>query len=129
MRLYDNRLPQHGEYLGQAVTLPNTATTVLPGKPARLSGSIGGTGVTVRCASAVTIPTGKKLHLVVKDCDIADGVYTEVCRVTFHEGTYAAADHLGEAVLPSQAKKFVKAELVSDGACLGTVDVYPYATR
>lgn len=129
MRMFDNRLPQFGEYLGEGVTLPNTATEVLAGNPSRISGAAGGTGVNVRCASSVTIPAGKKLQLVVKDCETTDGTFKEVCRVTFYEGMYNAASHLGEAVLPSQTKKFVTAELVADGACVGSVDVYPYATR
>ncbi len=129
MRMFDNRLPQFGEYLGEDVTLPNTGTTVLTGDPSPISGSAGGTGVTVRCKTAVSIPAGKVLHLVVKDCDTVDGTFTEVCRVTFHEGSHVAGGHLGEAVLPSQTKRFVKGELVSDGACVGKVDVYPYATR
>lgn len=129
MRMFDNRLPQFGEYFGENVALPKSATTALQGKPAKLSGSVGGTGVTVRCKTAVTIPTGKKLHLVVKDCATADGTFAEVCRVTFYEGKYVAGKHLGEAVLPSQTKRFIKGELVSDGACVGKVDVYPYTTR
>ncbi|OBQ46213.1 hypothetical protein [Halodesulfovibrio spirochaetisodalis] len=129
MRMFDNRLPQYGEYLGEAVTLPNSGTTALTGGPAKLSGSVGGTGVTVRCKTAVTIPSTKVLHLVVKDCDTADGTYKEMCRVTFQAGAYVAGKHLGEAVLPSQAKRFIKCDLVSDGACVGKVDVYPYATR
>lgn len=129
MRMFDNRLPQFGEYLGEDVTLPNAGTVALTGDPAPISGSAGGTGVTVRCRTAVTIPSGKKLELVVKDCATRDGTYTEVCRVTFYEGSYVAGGHLGEAVLPSQAKRYVKGELVSDGACTGKVDVYPYTTR
>lgn len=129
MRMFDNRLAQHGEYLGQDVVLPSTATKVLAGDPARLSGAAGGTGVTILCKTAVTIPAGKALHLVIKDSDEKAGTYKEVCRATFQAGSYAAGGHLGEAILPSQAKKYIKGELVSDGACVGTVDVYPYATR
>lgn len=129
MRMFDNRLPQFGEYFGEDVALPNAGTAALPGKPAKLSGSAGGTGVTVRCKTAVTIPAGKKLHLVISDCDTAAGTFAEMCRVTFREGQYVAGGHLGEAVIPSQAKRFIKGALVSDGACVGKVDVYPYTTR
>ncbi|MCT4626975.1 hypothetical protein [Halodesulfovibrio sp.] len=129
MRMFDKRLAQHGEYFGQGVTLPNSGTKALDGGPACLSGAAGGTGVTIHCKTAVAIPTGKKLQLIIEDCDTKGGTFKESCSVTFHKGTYAAGEHLGEVVLPSQAKKFVRGKLVSDGNCTGTVDVYPYLTR
>ena len=129
MRMFDKRLAQHGEYFGKDVALPNAGTKTLDGDPARLSGAAGGTGVTILCKTAVTVPAGKKLQLIIEDCDTKDGAFKESCSVTFQAGTYAAGGHMGEVILPSQAKKFVRGKLVSDGNCTGTVDVYPYATR
>lgn len=129
MRMFDKRLAQHGEYMAQNAILSGNATQPFATEPLRLSGAGGGTALTVKCRGQVTIPAGGMMHLVIKDSDDKAGTYKEVCRVTFHEGKYANAGHMGEAVLPSQTKKFVKGEVVTVGACHGAIDIYPYATR
>lgn len=129
MRMFDKRLAQHGEYMARYAILTGNTTQAFATEPLRLSGTAGGTALTVKCNGRVTIPSGGMMHFIIKDSDTKAGTYKEVCRVTFYEGVYENASHMGEAILPSQTKKFVKGEVITVGDWRGTIEVYPYATR
>lgn len=129
--MYNHSLKVHGQYLAEEQSLPQNASADGNGAVLDLRGTMGAMEIAVEVALAVSVADTKNLTIKLQHKDDG-GSYADlgtVFSVTAAGAAFTAAAGtvLGRLVLPTNAKKNLKAVLTTtDAAASGKVSVYPH---
>lgn len=124
---YDGILRSSDDYLAKAQTPPDNDTADGNGGGFSLGGSQGSIEIVAVVNSEVGVPDTKALTVKLQHSD-DNSSYTDLATIytiTSSGGdTLAVGTELGRYILPTTAKRWVKAVIVTTGTVTGKLDVF-----